>query len=124
MKKKIFLAATIRPTYFFFVPLQIKMRKIRALEVIGICLLSILLFKMTVRNVSWIRTILTRQPDLQRRYNGGYAVITGASSGIGKYIAYELAQRKFKKPKLKAQDLLLLFLLTLLFRVMLETKSR
>jgi len=71
------------------------MRKIRALEVIGICLLSILLFKMTVRNASWIRTILTRQPDLQRRYQGGYAVITGASSGIGKYIAYELAQRKF-----------------------------
>ena len=67
----------------------------RVFEIIGIVAVVILILKLVVRNHSYLSKIFKRQPNLQKRYNGGYAVITGASSGIGKYISYELAKRGF-----------------------------
>jgi len=40
---------------------------------------------------------LTLRPgkNLHKRYEGGWAVITGATNGIGKAYAYELAKQGF-----------------------------
>lgn len=55
---------------------------------VGAYRISMFLFKL-------IAPLLTSRLDLKKRYNGGWALITGGSEGIGFAIAEELAKEGF-----------------------------
>ena len=79
---------------FFFLALPNKRNKMIC-KIILIVLLLLITVKMVVSGWSEIKKTFCRPKNLYNRYDGGYCVITGASSGIGKYFAYEFAQRGF-----------------------------
>jgi len=71
---------------------------VNILAVIGALYATKFTISFTWNAVTWFRQyILTRiwyEKDFPKRYGGNWAIITGASDGIGKAYAFELARRK------------------------------